>query len=235
MGRIKFNIRKDMSNMELYNELHGRISGETQGQAQVTLQSIQNGETDVFINPTNEYSLVRVTATTQDLMNNPVLSYRYFLMGVNDEGLYFTHELNANDVWRCKTFDELIMWVNRADEGFSHRIQGDILVQFVKPLKRDLDSEHNKFEVILLNGNCVDYWEKMDPERYTQRGYVGNMFGNHKIISNNIYFSSRDYRLVQDKELILEHPQHGITKMGIPEGFSALLATQRGRSGQSID
>ena len=235
MGKIVFGIKKDMSNMELYNELHGRISGETQGQAATTLQSIQEGKTDIFIDPTSEYSLVRVTATTQDLMNNPILSYRYFLMGINDEGLYFTHELNANDVWRHKTFEELLMWVNRADQGFSHRVQGDILVQFVKLTIRKDCSERERIEVRLSNNEIADYWEKLDPNKYNDAGYVGNRMGNHKIISNDIYYNSRDYRLVQGKELILEHPHHGITKMGIPEGFSALLASQRGRAGQNID
>ena len=237
MSKIEFGIKKDMNKEELYNELHGRISGETQGQAAMVMQTIKEGETDIFIDPKNEYSLIRITATTQDMMNCPVNSYRYFLIGVNDEGLYFTHELNAEDVWQHKTFEELLAWVNRADEGFSTRIQGDILLQFVKlVIKGDRESSEYssriEFELRLINGRDIGYrWEKLDPQRYT----VENMMGNHKIISNNIYMKDREYWLVQDKELILEHPQHGITKIGIPEGFAVLLATQRGRAGTRID
>lgn len=71
---------------------------------------------------------------------------KFYLAGINDEGLYFVRPLQGIPISKIRDIDALIGWLNKSDAllwpsytgiyGYKDRVQGDILLMFV-PYKSD--------------------------------------------------------------------------------------------------
>jgi hypothetical protein len=191
---VKFNLKPEMKNQEFYNEVIGKISGETRQQVQQYLLSIYNIrepslESDSITLMScpiyhmqkereqeithqvlavdrvdgKDYALIEkiyyyleecrhcnkkhipVRYTKEQLLL--LLQFNcfhrarglpeYFLMGINEDDndqKYFIHPLwLIPDILVSKNeLKEILEWVNRVDEGYEGRIQGDIIYQFAK-------------------------------------------------------------------------------------------------------
>jgi hypothetical protein len=174
LAMVKFNLKPEMKNQEFYNEVIGKISGETRQQVQQYLLSIYNIrepslESDSItlmscpiyhMQKEREQEIThrvlavdRVDGKDYALIEKiyyyleecrhcnkkhiPVrFSIDYFLMGINeddDDQKYFIHPLRLIPILVLKMeLKEILEWVNRVDEGYEGRIQGDIIYQFAK-------------------------------------------------------------------------------------------------------
>lgn len=258
MKRVEFNMKQNMSAKEMLNEIEGKVSGETIQQMEelkTALGDVENEpKLEIFLDPYREYAMIRLETDIPDCCNFTMKAYRYFLSGITDEGFYFFHELDGGAVRNFKTMESLVDWINRADEGFCERVQGDILIQYIKPeyeikgervakkefwdyitkTKEDHYSRSCSLKLDFINDNYIRMrGSDMEvPERTID-------IGNHRVVANWAYASwNRGVNniVVFDDAFKLQHPQHGITSVETPKGHVAILAPQRGRAGvQAID
>jgi hypothetical protein len=151
-------------------------------------------------------------------------------MGINDEGEYYAHEVQ-NVPSQVRNMAQLLDWMNRLDEGYTHRVQGDILLQFVRcEAAEGTDAKR-------LVGGPLDGREIYvdTPSRdFEQR------IGNHQIIVpaegavREVWTQEGRVWTVSAQELVMLHPQHQMRTVQIPRGTVAILAAQRG-NGQMAD
>jgi len=154
---IKFSLRKGMKPDAILNELNGKVSGETRQLYQAFREPAKrhatilgdplhkvigtgtaNGQKYAIIEKINTHSsLDRVyTKSIEDGKQYEVGKVKsiktdrsYFLSGINDEGTYFVHPMDAECIkiyWSTGNMQNVLNRINRTAEGFS-RIQGDVL------------------------------------------------------------------------------------------------------------
>lgn len=140
----KFGLRGTMTNDEIVAELHGRVSGETAEEiapffskplAGLEWRDAQQAERLVLEEDGEHALLARFSRTLDPILGKfPVDKVEYWLSGVTDEGTYFLHPITQRPVTRsglvAPTLDAIVAWVNRTDQGFSGRVQGDMLIKF---------------------------------------------------------------------------------------------------------
>jgi len=222
--RVKFSLRDGMTPEQLLSAVKGKISGETQQAALSFEESLtkENVSVTVKTDKVRETAVVRILTSTTDSLSLPTYIEETYLVGINDEGFYYVHEL-IDIPPTIKTIEELLSWVNRADQGFAERVQGDILLQFIR--KPEIKDDYGgKFisNLQIPNGISSDFYQ-VDGDA---------MLGNHKILTDGEVFRNyENFFIVIGETLTLQHPQHGIKTITIPKGTAALLAPQRGRAG----
>jgi hypothetical protein len=147
-----------------------------------------------------------------------------FLAGINDEGRYFLHEFDPNQGAPTANLEDLVLWMNRAGEGFTKRVQGDVLLQFVQPQPFFNQGNPRGSPIPLRLGNQVfqfiDY--QLTPSELR--------LGNHRLTSDGRQAMIGTYVVISATEFVLQHPQHGIVTERIPKGHFAVLAPQMGRT-----
>ena len=224
--RVKFSLRDGMTPEQLLSAVKGKISGETQQAALSFEESLtkENVSVTVKTDKVRETAVVRILTSTTDSLSLPTYIEETYLVGINDEGFYYVHELTGIPP-NIKTIEELLSWVNRADQGFAERIQGDILLQFIK--KPEIKEDYGrKFlsNLQIPSGISSDFYKLHEDENV--------MLGNHKILTDGEVFRNyENFFIIVGETLTLQHPQHGIKTITIPKGTAALLAPQRGRAG----
>ena len=185
---VQFNLKPEMKNREFYNEVVGKISGETRQQVQEYLQSIYNIREPSFESDSITLMSCPIYHMQKEEITHQVLAVdrvdgkdyaliekiyfyleecrhcnekhipvrftreeqlqlqcwhrgrrhpEYFLMGINEDDndqKYFIHPLwlIPDILVSKKDLKKILEWVNRVDEGYEGRIQGDIIYQFAK-------------------------------------------------------------------------------------------------------
>jgi hypothetical protein len=144
MPAVKFNLTLGMKNEQLWAELRGRISGETAQQTQLIFKKDAVEDIPlplvemIKLDEIREAAIIRKNDVQKDSLGGLQIIPHYFIVGVNDEGAYYAHEMteigwpSLLDV-ESPSLERLLMWMNRADQGFTRRIQGDVLAQIVAP------------------------------------------------------------------------------------------------------
>jgi len=125
MAAFEFKLRVGMRDLDVLRELKGKVSGETKQETVKLLAPSVGSEMAHFeiLQATEEYAILRKWIGEP----KPFVE-EYYLSGISDEGKYFMRQLSAEAI--TKPMDELLQWINRNDELFAIRIQGDVLLQF---------------------------------------------------------------------------------------------------------
>ncbi len=231
--KIEFNLHKGMTPKEIFAELKGRVSGETRQEMQQFYQRVVDvreadddgvlrlGPTHEIVASDGEYAVIRRNDGS------------FYFCGINDEGKYFVHRMDGapfSFAMDMTSMEPVLNWVNRVDEGFVMRVQGDILIQFVP--KHWLHQERSS-----------NYWSFI-PEPpsvlHSDSYFVGLhksvRLGNHNISTDGEIFSQTSLlTLVLGTQVVLQHPEHGIKTVDIPKDHMAVLAGQNGRFGVAFD
>lgn len=139
----------------------------------------------------------------------------YYLAGINDEGYYFLHPLEGFETHfmphnRFPTMKEVLAWVNREDEGYFGRIQGDMVYKYAHRGER-------------LSG--------------TSRQFCKVVLGRHTISADQIIFNARTKTVIVDNDqsdgassqTVIYHPEHGVKTIDIPRHHQLVITGQRGR------
>lgn len=241
---MEFKLKKGMTEQEILGELKGKVSGETRQEAQLLLKpQIANAKAYFEVLEANStYGIIRKYTQTKESTSE------YYLTGINDEGKYFMRQLGEEAISR--PLDQLMDWVNKTDEGFSMRLQGDVLLKFLhyhnrrhpilpqdSPLSRfraiellDRLTEARTRQMLLFQGftYSTGNWSvlgRMD-QRITELA-----LGNHILSSDGyIFYQGGDYIVVDANELTLQHYEHQIKMQPIPREHFAVLTGQRGRT-----
>jgi len=220
---MKFNINKEMTDKEIIEELTGKTSGETKQELEQFFRPI-NPEVKFKMPSHNcvmaneEYAVIAKSIHNKTSFGHFNLNYEYWLVGINDEGMYFCHPMTGYN--GKANFEDILAWTNRVDEGFIKRVQGDVLVQFAT-IRPSYSSED--FEIRLPRRTInIRIYKGSQPQKELN-------LNNHKLSTDGWVSSQGDYTVVGGTQLILQHPQHGMVKEEIPKDHVAILTNQRGR------
>ena len=270
---VKFNIREGMTDDELINEIKGRVSGETSAQMVdfyhtadlvaagfVSLPKFKVelvGESMVMEAKMNQYAVILKNILTQE-NGKPKLEQHYFIIGINDEGQYFIHSLRGFAQEQLtqvrKNFDKLMLWVNREDQGFTERLQGDLMVQYVdktklweetseglnplscneKPIKLTstftiphIDIPDFGYGTISIGNHTCKLFQ--DPKK------LGKLWKNEKQGIGRCWYVEVDamnhYIVIDASKVLLEHAEHKPVTVQVPEDKYLIITNQRGRPG----
>lgn len=139
----------------------------------------------------------------------------YYLAGINDEGYYFIHPLEGFEAHfiaqnRFPTMKEVLAWVNREDEGYFGRIQGDMVYKYVH-----------------INENYYG----------TSPMFCKVILGRHTITADRIIFNNRTKTVIVDNDqsdgalsqVVIHHPEHGVKTIDLPRHHQLIITGQRGR------
>ena len=251
MNKVKFNLDVGMSPAEIRNELGGKISGETRGETALIFRKEDslkiNNEPDLVVEKVDkirEYALMSKQSYDQwsegwdekakhDILKEGIRKHSY-LVGISDEGMYFAHELDTREFARGGSpqemnLEDLVAWVNRADDGFCRRVQGDILIQYQAPPLVIVEVRQygmNSADYIIYTAGLGTFNFRMHdrPQRMIS-------LGNHKISSDGVIWQAGHVVIVVGAStLLVQHPEHGEVREQIPKDHIVLLAGQRGRN-----
>lgn len=241
---ISCELKLGMRRREIYNILHDRVSGETtqevvnfftygiEDSAQQHIDFIKKHIPEFkkddleVISSNNECAIIKKDVITA-WRNSLNTASDYYICGINDEGDYFVHPLHNAPV--KTTVEEVLDWINRKDQGFTERLQGDIVMQFVSYDKTDKDQ-------YTMEGiwNESQIFNVRNKDRAVKSTDIHTL-GRHRIVVNGFvntitkYKEPDTYTLVEADEIAVVHPEHKVTKRTIPENHFVILANQRGR------
>lgn len=147
--------------------------------------------------------------TKQELVN------KYYLAGINDEGYYFIHRLDGFEEQflvtnRFPTMKTILAWVNREDQGYFGRIQGDMVYKFAHRSER---------------------------LHFTSREFCKVYLGSHQITADAIVFDNNSKTVLvwndesngAHSQAVLYHREHGVKTIDIPRHHQIVITGQRGR------
>lgn len=135
----KFNLKEGMSDEILWNELTNvGISGETKQE----VQGFKEPGKDYYkktgkplhqvLMANTKYAVIRKNNVTIDPLGGISDNFSYYLCGINDEGQYFVRPLFTLPRFpETPNLQQVVDWVNRKDQGFLDRVQGDVLIKFI--------------------------------------------------------------------------------------------------------
>jgi hypothetical protein len=159
MSKPIFAIKKGMSDEILWNEIDKiGVSGESK-QEVVSFKKpekehvqLRNQPLHNVIMSNEQYAIIRKIHTTTDSLGGVTDKYLYYLCGINDEDQYFIRPL-IKVPKTVRTIDEIVDWVNRKEQGFTDRLQGDVVFKFVDlmPKKEEETTKPKKRSVRELN------------------------------------------------------------------------------------
>ena len=252
MKQLEFRLKKGMSRVDILNELRGHVSGESAQElapffADSELKFTESDPPEYEITESNDdYALVRRRYKTYDVKidkegksnKSKEITFRVgdYLSGINDEGKYFLHSVDMRG--NLKSLEETLNWMNRIDQGYVARIQGDICYQYrmksqnliytditglntpIRPL-----SESGRLYIFSNGFRQGIVFNGLNPPNIVQ-------IGNHRVSTDGLIVINQGGEaevLVDGKYCIIQHGQHGLAKEEIPEGHLLFLAPQRGR------
>lgn len=141
---MKFELRKGMVDEYIYQRIMGKVSGEGSRQVQefyypkdLTLKNKPNPLHEIIM-ANQEYAVIRKYPSIFGRGGD-------FLTGINDEGLYFLHDL---EIKYGEELEDILKRVNMLESGFQ-RIQGDILMKTmdINPIIQSVRSQsHSIFK-----------------------------------------------------------------------------------------
>lgn len=139
-----FKLKVGMHDQILWRELERvGISGETSKEVLV----FKDPEKDHFehgqpmhnvIMSNDHYAVLRKINSIKDPFGSIIDHFSYFLAGINDEHKYFIRPLKKLPKWENITLQKIVDWVNRIDQNFDGRIQGDVLFKLIDITKDQL-------------------------------------------------------------------------------------------------
>ena len=210
--------------------------------------------------PGHNYALLRKTLSYYEVgENGKERAYRhavnYYLAGINDEGSYFLRPLQG--IPQDKTgssLDELLGWLNKEDVGYTKRIQGDIVIQFIrkkdsKEFVNDAFGRTRRVIERIFFPRLVE-WNYRLPANGSNREWTDGMyrasnsalrrieFGEHNITlpKRGLIVTTHHQGLFALEPLVIDapcfvmkHQEHGRLVIDIPKKHYAVLASQRGR------
>lgn len=153
----------------------------------------------------------------QEPTHEEKLTNRYFLAGINDEGYYFIHRLDGFEEQflvtnRFPTMKQVLAWVNREDQGYFGRIQGDMVYKYMHVNERHQRTSNEFCKVVL---------------------------GRHMITSDQIAFDNTTKTILvwhndnngtgARADAVISHPEHGVKTIEIPRNHQLVITGQRGR------
>ena len=176
---------------------------------------------------------------------------RMFVAGINDEGYYFIHPLDT--YWRFKetglqgapianyeidtdanprddNLRTLVDWMNRTYDGFTGRLQGDVLYKMV-PMEPTVSKLFHHINLSIFD-------KEHSVSISSKSSFVVEDLGRHKVhcigtisnekITNNGHEIAR-YWIVEADKIVLTHPEHKTREIEIPAGHLMVIAAQDGR------
>ena len=189
----------------------------------------------------------RDTKTT--LVKKGEIFTKFYLAGVNDEGLYFVRPLQGVPVQVLRSIDNLLIWLNKTDIGYTERVQGDICMRIMPYNTHLAESKQNKQYKKNAFGKITHVSYRL-PKNGNNKGFtdfyhlesprlINNLnFGDHRIKINGPGHMAIPHKtsmfaieplIVDAREFTMTHPEHGSRTIQVPEGGYAVLASQRGR------
>jgi hypothetical protein len=256
----KFNLVKGMTYNEIYNELHCHVSGETTQELVTFFNDETSKSTKKTIEKMQEIFGDSVSYSSHEVIDNDekyavILKSTYestgntvirkkaikYISGINDEELYFVHPINQYD--GDDDVKQMLNWINRMDEGFTERLQGDILLKFIP-----YPEEEKIHQLGELTATEYNYTKGYSETKTKNKGVLVNKkhritkpkdkltieLGRHILLVRNtavdVQTNNGTYVVVESDMIQIMHPEHKMTTRTIPEGHYALLANQRGRS-----
>lgn len=199
------------------------------------------------IKANDKYALIQETKAHATLKtqrnggNHIISSDDYYLAGISDdEEKYFLHKLKAEGTRevarKTENLDALVDFVDRKNEGFERRIQGDLLLQFV-PIKGTQRRQ------MMFNGAWTtlgQYYILQDEIERPCRFYqvpptnipLQLSIGRHVItVLGELAFQSRPargYHVFGGQAITIAHPEHRTVHVKIPDDQLAVIGVQRG-------
>ena len=263
MKKLEFGLTKGMTGRDIVTILKGHVSGETAqelvpffAESEIPFKESDPQEREV-LESNDDYALLARRRKTHAMVNDAdgkphkgkeiTFSMSKYMSGINDEGKYFLHEVDMAPR-TVQTLDQMNDWMNRIDQGYVSRVQGDILYQYLlKSTNMQIiiqpnysgyfvnrryvsSSEQKTFETkiyLFPNGMQAQMNPSLSPN-------ITNsiQIGNHRLSTDGTILVSQTSEpeiIVDGKWAILQHGQHGLKKEEIPDGHLLLLAPQRGR------
>jgi hypothetical protein len=206
------------------------------GEVGITIPDNPNADVEIF------YVGAEKSTYLVDYQTEHAHNTRDYIAGINDEGRYFVHPIDRiyNASKNVYDFEEMINYLNRTDQGFSKRIQGDLLLQFI-PITRETrhytEGDYRMhYESPGRNWNLrydADVRIFVSREGVDVRDLPKSIsLGNHTVSTDGLVLptKNRDYLIVDcGSQVVIQHPQHGIVVENIPKHHYALITGQRGR------
>jgi len=244
---IKFNLKEGMTDSLIYNELHGKIQGESTQQVQDFLYPSNLNNKDIprplhiILKSNNEYALIRKNSSF-------ITAKQYYLSGINDEGTYFVHELpTIKDIENIE-LEHIVNDVNLGDYEFE-RIQGDILVKFFSfetIVRQERDYKISRRKFYQKKQQLIDIYPWVftpDQDTHIQYGITTGfrqffetwkttmkIYNNHIItVQNGRLYEQAHHRqfAVMGESFTLKHNQHESRTINIPKRHYAVITTQK--------
>lgn len=214
-----------------------------------------------------EYALIRKNFRGIDQFGSINRNSSFYFCGINDEGKYFIRPLKNFPLqnYEKPNINDIANWVNRVDEEFDIRIQGDVLAKFVNKMDTSLEAGQKSNRVInrgtalesaltprptffsapnrpqlglqdvfsRTRSRTTDEHIEIEVEgiKYSQISDLPLKLGNHKLFTEGKVYASTEmpFICVLGTSLILQHHEHAIKELVIPEKCVIVLAAQRGR------
>jgi len=246
-----FGLKKGMKYKEIYNELHYRISGETRGEVieffrddtDIRTRNTMDEMNRIFgkdsiihsplevINDNGKFAIILKSTLSTVRKSICRTDEKKYISGINDEGEYFVHGLygyHGDD-----SIDNILDWINRKDEGFTERLQGDILLKFI-PYS---DIDNNDRYLIGMPDLDHDYVEVHPSNRTKRQSQLTIELGRHILLVRNMAHDCSvgrgRYIIIESDIIEIVHPEHKKTVREIPDNNFAVIANQRGRGGSA--
>lgn len=197
----------------------------------------------------DKYAVIRKSYVYADIFGSNYESWSYYFCGISDEHKYFIRPMKNVPFTSKPTIEEVADWVNRIDDGFDLRIQGDVLGRFIKLKDVTITDGRNKVRDVfsLIRQKEYDTTKSIFQDIRLQAGsyytitYNNHNFdkitdkpirlGNHKLFVEGEVFVSKEipFLCIIADSLILQHREHQIKELKIPNDSAVILAAQRGR------
>lgn len=251
-------LKEGMTDNEIYSILHNKVAGEDSEQIQEFWYPKGHEKEEVNVPDTilkvikhsDGYSIIR---KDWSIMGQTF----YYLAGINDEGMYFVHQIPSDIDVEKLTIQSILSYVNHEEEGFE-RVQGDVLCKFIRydrvevdragsleykgVFRRKIDHRQMYPRQIVAKRGDVELREKLrvnmffssweDPEEC-------HIFRNHKLIAPDcrILHAAEDRAYaIFGKKFKLKHNEHQEIEINIPNNmFALLMAQETEQSRQSYD
>lgn len=242
-----FNLKEGMIDEVIYDNLNGKIQGESTQQVQQFFFPRQLNNKDlpkplhVVTKSNDEFAVIKKNSSF-------VSAQQYYLSGINDEGTYFVHELPSYENIDQMTLDQILKDVNLKEYEFE-RIQGDLLVKFfsfdtIINQERDYKIDRRKFYEPKQKLIDIYPWVfNPNLDTHLQYGISGGftqffetykkklkIFNNHVLSVKNgrIYEQAHHGQFaIMGESFTLKHNQHQMKLVQIPRRHYAVITTQK--------
>jgi hypothetical protein len=231
---IIFSLEVGMNDERIWEELYKiGISGETTEEVKVFKEPYLYHKTDQNIPLHNvimsnkKYAIIGKSYIYEDQFRGMHKEWTYYLCGINDEHKYFIRPIAGfESKYNHATIQEVVDWVNREDEFFIKRVQGDILIKYIDMENIVGNREHvNSMFIEDLIGDDKRYF-------FMQVNSNPINLGNHKLFCDGTVYTCRElpFLILRGESFMLKHREHSFVNEEISKGKMVVLAPQRGRT-----